>query len=110
MEPEEKRACPWKEKWLRTPYGEGFNPHKNWFEANWLRRFNSLWGICIINSSAFPRLKPGVRSGLILSGSLISALKGGVRRRRSINEQWVGKKGGGANIDYLYLDGIKCIT
>jgi hypothetical protein len=40
-----------------------------------------------INPSTFPRLKPGVCSGLILSGAFISALKGGVWRRRSINSE-----------------------
>jgi hypothetical protein len=31
MESAEKRACPWKEKCLRTPDGKGFIQQKNWF-------------------------------------------------------------------------------
>ena len=38
-----------------------------------------------INPSTFPGLKPGVCSGLILSGAFDPILKGGVWRRRSIN-------------------------
>ena len=38
-----------------------------------------------INPSTIPGLKPGVCSGLILSGALYPVLKAGVWRRRSIN-------------------------
>jgi len=38
----------------------------------------------LINPSTFPGLKPGVCSGLILSGAFHSTLKDGVWRRRSI--------------------------
>ena len=38
----------------------------------------------VINPSTFSGLKPGICSGLMLSGAFISDLKGGVWRRRSI--------------------------
>jgi len=45
-----------------------------------------------INPSTFPRLKPGVCSGLNLSGAFDPVLKDGVRRRRSIKEVGEGTK------------------
>ena len=41
-------------------------------------------GVKEINPSTFPGLKPGVCSGLILSGAFDPVLKDGVWRRRSI--------------------------
>ena len=41
-------------------------------------------GVKVINPSTFPGLKPGVCSGLILSGAFDPVLKDGVWRRRSI--------------------------
>ena len=40
---------------------------------------------CEINPSTFPGLKPGIRSGLILSSALHPVVKDGVWHRRSIN-------------------------
>jgi len=47
-----------------------------------------------INPSTFPGLKPGVCSGLILSGAFDPVLKDGVWRRRSIKVE-----GGRENVE-----------
>jgi hypothetical protein len=57
------------------------------FRSTCIRKWLTFLGsrqFSIINPSTLPGLKPGVCSGLILSGALHPVLKDGVWRRRSI--------------------------